>query len=65
MKLREFLSENEISEAAFSAQVGVSQVAVHRYVAGQRTPSYEIMLKIMDITDGKVSANDFYPRAPA
>jgi predicted transcriptional regulator len=65
MRLREFLSENEISEAAFSAQVGVSQVAVHRYVAGQRTPSYEIMLKIMDITGGEVTANDFYPRAPA
>jgi len=60
MKLQDYLLNGEISEAAFGNQVGVSQVAIHRYVVGQRIPAREIMHKIIAVTDGAVTADDFY-----
>lgn len=60
MNLRSYLSSRGISEAAFGAQIGVSQAAVNRYVRRSRIPTPPIMAKIVEATDGQVTANDFY-----
>lgn len=60
MNLRSYLSSRGISEAAFGSQIGVSQAAVNRYVRRSRIPTPPIMAKIVEATDGQVTANDFY-----
>lgn len=54
MTLEKFLHDHQITEAAFAAQLGVSQVTVHRYVKGQRFPDKDTILRIERITEGKV-----------
>ena len=49
-----------ISEAAFGQTIAVSQAAVNRYVRGERIPTPRIMARIVEATDGQVTANDFY-----
>lgn len=45
----------------FAAEIGVSRQALHRYREGQRTPRPEIMVRIREASNGKVTANDFLP----
>ena len=60
MNLRSYLSSRGISEAAFGQTIAVSQAAVNRYVRGERMPTPRIMARIVEATDGQVTANDFY-----
>jgi len=60
MRLRQYLTENEIGIAAFAELIGVSFQAVHRYTRGERIPTPEIMRQIKTVTGGKVTPNDFY-----
>lgn len=60
MNLRRYLTVSGISEAAFGAQIGVSQAAVNRYVRRARIPTQQVMARIVEATDGQVTANDFY-----
>jgi predicted transcriptional regulator len=59
MKLADYLAANKISQTDFAQSIGASQVAVSRYAAGRRTPRKDHLLKIREVTDGAVSANDF------
>jgi len=59
MKLAEYLAANKISQAEFAQAIGASQVAVSRYATGRRMPRRDHLLKIRDVTDGAVSADDF------
>ena len=65
MKLGTYLSENGITHADFAARIGTSQAAVTRYVLEQRTPRPDVISRIMSITSGEVTANDFMPAYPA
>lgn len=60
MNLRSYLTASGISESAFGARIGVSQAAVNRYVRRARIPTPQIMSRIVEATDGQVTANDFY-----
>lgn len=59
MQLADYLDQNEITDAAFARSIGVERQAVGRYRAGERFPEKPILLKIFEITGGKVTANDF------
>ena len=59
MKLSEFLALKEISQARFGEMVGVEQAAISRYVAGERMPRPEHLLRIREVTKGAVTADDF------
>jgi DNA-binding transcriptional regulator YdaS (Cro superfamily) len=61
MHLKQYLADAEITIPAFAGKIGVSVQAVHRYVAGERTPHRRIMERITRVTDGKVQPNDFFP----
>lgn len=65
MKLAQWLKANKVSARKFSEMIGVGQVAGHRYKHGQRIPEPQVMLRIMQVTKGAVTANDFYPSVPA
>jgi transcriptional regulator with XRE-family HTH domain len=59
MRLDEYLASNSVSRADFARQVGVSVESVRRYLNG-RVPEPSVMSKIIEATEGKVSANDFF-----
>lgn len=58
-KLERYLTENRLSQDDFAARVGVSQVAVSRWIAGTRMPRRETLARIASLTNGQVTANDF------
>jgi transcriptional regulator with XRE-family HTH domain len=60
MKLRDFLNAKQISDAEFAKTIRVSPTAVYRYAENQRTPRNGIMQRIIEATNGQVTANDFY-----
>lgn len=61
MKLAAFLAERGMSRADFATAVGVSHVAITRYIAGQRMPRMEHLCRIREVTGGAVTADDFMP----
>jgi predicted transcriptional regulator len=60
MFLENYIKDNGLTYESFGKLIGVSDAAVSRYVKGKRKPKPSIMSKIIKITQGKVTANDFY-----
>lgn len=61
MKLAEYLKAKNVHVKDFAETIGVKQPTVTRYALGHRTPRPKHMVKIIEATDGKVTANDFVP----
>lgn len=59
MKLSAYLNVKKISSRDFAEKIDVAQASVSRYLAGQRTPRPKQLKKIMNATNGEVTANDF------
>ena len=59
MRLEEYLAETGLTRAEFARQIGVRQFSITRYLEG-RVPEPSVMCKIIEATEGKVSANDFF-----
>lgn len=65
MKLKSWMLEHKIPAKTVADYLSVSDRTVHHYAAGTRTPRQMIMLKILALTNGEVTANDFlYPVNP-
>ena len=60
MKLRQFLNYNNITSREFSKSLGISEVSLSRYLNGKRFPDKKMLIKIYELSDGQVDANDFY-----
>lgn len=60
MKLDEYLAKTGISQPAFAADIGCTQAAVSRYVSRRRIPRPRLMARIEKVTNGAVTANDFF-----
>lgn len=60
MDLDSYLSREGISNAAFAEQIGVDPSSVWRFRQGARIPRRETMQKIVDLTGGDVTPNDFF-----
>lgn len=65
MKLSAWISKKKLTHAAFGAMIGATQAAVSRYVSGQRVPRPRVMARIVEVTKGQVTANDFVPGVPS
>jgi transcriptional regulator with XRE-family HTH domain len=69
MKLSEFMSARELSEAQLGRLLGVGQATVNRYARGERIPRPDVMRRIVEVTEGQVGPADFYdlsaPASPA
>jgi hypothetical protein len=59
MTLNQFLADTNTSRAEFARQIGVKWVSVDRYCTG-RVPEAKVMERIIAVTDGRVTANDFF-----
>lgn len=60
MKLEEWLRDTNTTDAVFAHRIGTSVISVRRYLNGTRKPACEVMRKIHTVTDGAVTANDFW-----
>lgn len=60
MKLKEFIENNRITQIELAEMLGVHASAICHYVNGKRIPEPDIMRAIKNLTNGQVSANDFY-----
>jgi hypothetical protein len=60
MRLQDYLSETGVTRAEFARQIGVKHISVTRYLFDGRVPEPSVMEKIIEATDGKVTANDFF-----
>ena len=66
MKLDTYLSENKIRPTAFAVNIGVSPSTITRVLKGERSPGFDLVMKIKAATDGAVAADDWYEHiAPA
>lgn len=59
-KLKKYLKNNNITQKKFAELIGVDKMTLWRYVQGSRIPKPKIMQKIFELTNGQVTANDFY-----
>jgi hypothetical protein len=60
MKLREWMDRECISLAEMGVRIQRTAEAVRRYAAGERIPDRDTMPKIVRVTGGEVTANDFF-----
>ncbi|WP_343545482.1 hypothetical protein [Sphingomonas paucimobilis] len=66
MTLADYLSEHELSYAAFGRLIGTKYArTVERYAKGQQPPNAEMLKRIYQATGGAVTPNDFFPFASA
>jgi hypothetical protein len=63
MDLATHLKNNDLTEDAFAAKIPVRPFTVRRWCRGDRLPGKKYMPRIVEVTDGQVTANDFYARA--
>lgn len=60
MKLKDYLQTGRCSPSQLANAVGVAVQSIYRYSDESRIPSREVMAKIVEVTGGAVTANDFY-----
>lgn len=58
--LNDWLIANDIERKDFAKKLGVSTAALGRYCIGERIPERAVMVKIMKLTRGEITANDFF-----
>jgi len=59
MRLAAYLKRERIKIADFAAKISVHEKSVSRYLGG-RVPSTEVLKRIVSVTKGEVTANDFF-----
>ena len=62
MQLSDWLKQSKFSVSRFARQVQVERVMVYRYIAGA-VPRVSTIRRIEAITNGAVTARDFYDNA--
>mgnify|MGYP003387116649 CR=1 FL=1 len=68
MRLADWLIEQgksprRLTQEQFAQEVGTSSSTISRLVSGRRRPSLDLARRISEVTDGKVTANDFVSEA--
>ena len=65
MKLADWLFESNVAPEQLRRMLGVrSRTTIHRYLTGERTPRSRVILKISEITCGRVQLADFLDEVP-
>jgi transcriptional regulator with XRE-family HTH domain len=60
-KLRAFRVSRGLSQQEFARSVGVKKSAISRIEKGKRVPSMGLVARIVELSDGELSADDFMP----
>lgn len=58
-KLRNYMSEKDITEADLAAMVGVNQSTIHRLARGQFLPRVDLADRIRVATNGRIKFPDW------
>jgi transcriptional regulator with XRE-family HTH domain len=61
MQLPEWLELVEKTPEWLAPRIRVSQVALWRYLNGERRPDWKVIQRIVKVTGGAVTANDYLP----
>ena len=59
MKLAHYMKKHGIRTVDFAREIGVTVRAVDHYLSGQRTPRWDVIVRIARATDNAVTANDW------
>lgn len=57
--LAAFREKSGLTQDALAKRLGVSRWYVNRLEKRERSPSFKVVERIMELTDGEVTANDF------
>jgi transcriptional regulator with XRE-family HTH domain len=63
-KLRAYRISRGLSQQDFAASVGVKKSAISRIEKGKRVPSMGLVARIVELSEGELSADDFMPTIP-
>lgn len=61
MTLSDYIDASGLTDAAFGAEIGLSQGQVSKLRRGKHWPSRETISRIRAATNGAVTADDFLP----
>lgn len=59
MKLPDWLKAEEKTQAWLAGKVDVDEISIYRYCAGLRFPTRKVLERIVRVTKGAVTPNDF------
>jgi transcriptional regulator with XRE-family HTH domain len=65
MQLADYLASKGINPTKFAELVGVPASTITRVLNGDRMPRLDTIQKIVALTDGNVTVDDFMPVAPS
>lgn len=60
MKLAEYLAKNDMRPSHLAARIGSPNTTISRLVRGETKPSWGLMRRIAEATNGKVNSIDDY-----
>jgi predicted transcriptional regulator len=60
MNLKRYLETRRFTKKEFARLIGVSSAAVSNYICKKRKPALDIAIRIEQVTDGKVTAQDLF-----
>lgn len=58
MKIEDFFEIAEITRKEFANKIGVTETSLHYYIKGERKPSLDVAIKIVQETLGIVKLED-------
>lgn len=59
MKLADYLHREHLTASAFAERIDVPPSTITRLLAGQRSPRLDLLVKVMEGSNGEVTPNDF------
>ena len=60
MDLQTYLQSHNLSRADIADMIGTSVGAVNHWISGRRQPRGDMLERIKSVTQGQVTANDFF-----
>lgn len=62
MKLLTYMADRDLDDSALAEKIGnCSEYAVRKWKYGERIPRLAHLIRIAEVTEGAVTANDFVP----
>jgi transcriptional regulator with XRE-family HTH domain len=61
MQLDEWMRRNGKTYQDVADALGVDDVTIGRYARGERRPRWDVLTRLVEVTGGDVTANDFLP----
>lgn len=58
MKLKLYLIKNRLTTKVFSQMLGIASNTLSLICTGKRMPSYDVAMRIEELTQGEVTADD-------